>query len=104
MIASFDKDGNGEIDFQEFLLMMSSDSGPRDKDEELKEAFRVFDKDGDNTITADEIFAVLEALGEKNLCLEDCKLMVASVDTDDNGAIDFEEFTAMLMDGPARVN
>lgn len=39
-----DADGSGTIDFPEFLTMMARKMNNTDSDEELKEAFRVFDK------------------------------------------------------------
>ena len=38
--------GDGTIDFKEFLAMMSRKLTSSDAEEEIKEAFRVFDKDG----------------------------------------------------------
>ena len=38
--------GNGTIDFLEFLGMMARKMRSTDAEEEIKEAFRVFDKDG----------------------------------------------------------
>ena len=38
--------GNGTIDFDEFLDMMAKKMKETDSEEELREAFRVFDKDG----------------------------------------------------------
>jgi calmodulin len=38
--------GNGTIDFEEFLNMMAKKMKETDSEEELREAFRVFDKDG----------------------------------------------------------
>ena len=38
-----DKDGTGSIDFPEFLTMMRMKSNEENAEEELREAFRVFD-------------------------------------------------------------
>ena len=45
-----DADGNGTIDFPEFLTMMARKMKDTDSEEEIKEAFRVFDKDGNGYI------------------------------------------------------
>lgn len=42
--------GNGEVDFDEFLLMMKKQMQARDTESEMREAFRVFDKNGDGQI------------------------------------------------------
>ena len=47
--------------------------------EEFKEAFSVFDKDGDGTITLDELSIVMKSLG-RNATREELKAMIAEVD------------------------
>jgi len=42
--------GNGTIDFDEFLNMMAKKMKETDSEEELREAFRVFDKDGNGLV------------------------------------------------------
>lgn len=44
MINEVDADGNGTIDFPEFLTMMARKMKDTDSEEEIKEAFKVFDK------------------------------------------------------------
>ena len=39
-----DSDGNGEIDFDEFLSMMAKKLKETDLEEDIREAFRVFDR------------------------------------------------------------
>ena len=43
---SLDADGNGTIDFPEFLSLMARKMKDTDTEEELIEAFKVFDRDG----------------------------------------------------------
>ena len=50
-----DADGNGLIDFEEFLEMMSRKAAEGDEEEEIKEAFKVFDQDGNGLIDRDEL-------------------------------------------------
>ena len=42
--------GNGVLEFDEFLQMMAKKMKETDGEEELREAFRVFDKDGNGYI------------------------------------------------------
>merc|ERR1711971_1192316 len=51
----FDNDGDGTIDFPEFLTMMARKMKDTDSEEEIREAFRVFDKDGNGFISAAEL-------------------------------------------------
>src|SRR3954452_9387904 len=65
MINEVDADGNGTIDFPEFLTMMARKMKDHDSEEEIKEAFKVFDKDGNGFISAAELRHVMTNLGEK---------------------------------------
>ena len=98
MINSVDDNGDNEIDFEEFLLLMSSKkgSGKADPDKELREAFKVFDKDGNGTISKDELKQLMSNLGQ-NLSNEELDAMMGEVDTDGNGQIDFDEFKQMMV-------
>mmetsp|Transcript_80551 Transcript_80551/g.93978 ORF Transcript_80551/g.93978 Transcript_80551/m.93978 type:complete len:196 (+) Transcript_80551:33-620(+) len=62
---------------------------------ELKEAFSTFDIDGDGTIDASELAQVLRDLGQPATDTE-IRDLLAVADTDDNGIIDFEEFSTMM--------
>ena len=50
MINEVDADGNGTIDFPEFLSLMARKMKDSDTDVELIEASRVFDRDGNSFI------------------------------------------------------
>jgi Ca2+-binding EF-hand superfamily protein len=63
MINEVDADGNGTIDFPEFLTMMARKMRDTDTEEEIKEAFKVFDKDGNGFISAAELRHVMTSLG-----------------------------------------
>ena len=65
MINEVDADGNGTIDFPEFLTMMARKMKDTDSAEEIKEAFKVFDKDGNGFISAAELRHIMTNLGEK---------------------------------------
>jgi len=68
MINEVDCDGNGVIDFPEFLSMQARKMRDTDGEEELMEAFRVFDVNGSGFISAAEFRHVMTNLGE---CLSD---------------------------------
>merc|ERR1712085_62947 len=96
MIRSVDADGNNEIDFDEFLILMSSKKpSSDDPDKELRDAFAVFDDDNSGSISREELKKLMKNLGQS---LSDGELdaMMDEVDTDGNGEIDFNEFKSMM--------
>ncbi|XP_070187877.1 calmodulin-like isoform X2 [Littorina saxatilis] len=95
MINEVDADGNGTIDFEEFLHMMARKMKDTDSEEELREAFRVFDKDGNGFISAAELRHVMTNLGEK-LTDEEVDEMIKEADLDGDGMVNYEEFVTMM--------
>ena len=81
--------GNGTIDFPEFLTMMARKMKDTDSEEEIKEAFRVFDKDGNGYISAAELRHVMTNLGEK-LTDEEVDEMIKEADIDGDGQVNYE--------------
>ena len=54
----FDDDGNGEVDFKEFIQGVSQFSVKGDKNSKLRFAFRIYDIDNDGYISNGELFQV----------------------------------------------
>jgi hypothetical protein len=67
MIAIFDEDGGGDVDFQEFVSGLSAFSSKGNKEEKLRFAFRVYDIDRDGYISNGELFIVLKMMVGSNL-------------------------------------
>lgn len=109
LIESVDHNQDGSVDFQEFLSLYQNYSGgdatrePADKgacensDEALFEAFRVFDKNDDGFISAQELQAVLLNLGmAEGRSLIRCQKMIRNVDRDGDGHCDISEFQQLM--------
>ena len=64
MVNEVDKDGTGSIDFPEFLTMMSLKINEENAEEELREAFQVFDGDGNGYIDRRELGLMMRFMGE----------------------------------------
>ncbi|OMH80684.1 Calmodulin [Zancudomyces culisetae] len=96
MINEIDADGNGRIDFPEFLTLMARKMKDSDAEEEIKEAFKVFDKDGNGLISAAELRHVMTSLGEK-LTDEEVDEMIKEADSDGDGQINYKEFVKMMV-------
>ena len=90
MIREVDLDGNGTIDFKEFLCLMVKKMKGTDTEEELLEAFKVFDRDGNGYITSHELRYIMTNLGE-GLTPEEVEEMVKEADLDNDGQIDYDE-------------
>ncbi|KAF1345104.1 putative calmodulin [Delphinella strobiligena] len=95
IVAEIDVDNNGVIEFDEFFAIMSRKVKTSDTDSELREAFRIFDRDGSGTINADELRDVMKALGE-DLSSAEIDEMIKEADKNGDGSIDYEEFVRIL--------
>ncbi|XP_049375906.1 calmodulin-2/4-like [Solanum verrucosum] len=97
MINELDADGNGTIDFPEFLNLMARKMKDTGWEAELKEAFRVFDKDQNGFISAAELRHILTNFREV-FTDEEVDEMIRDADVDGDGQISYEEFVKLLMD------
>ncbi|XWS64696.1 hypothetical protein CRYUN_Cryun05aG0025500 [Craigia yunnanensis] len=96
MINEVDIDGNGTIEFGEFLNLMARKMKEAEAEDELKEAFRVFDKDQDGYISPNELRQVMIHIGEK-VTDEELEQMIREADLDGDGQVNYEEFVRMML-------
>ncbi|KAK9711104.1 Calcineurin subunit B [Basidiobolus ranarum] len=100
MIAIFDEDGGGDVDFEEFIHGLSVFSSKGNKHEKLKFAFKVYDIDRDGFISNGELFLVLKMMVGSNLKDTELQQIVdktlMEADKDGDGRIDFEEFRVFV--------
>merc|ERR1712215_88418 len=95
MVNQVDKDGTGSIDFPEFLMMMSLKIDSENAEDEIREAFQVFDGDGNGFINRQELACVMSNLGE-SLTPAEIQGMIDEADVDGDGQINYEEFYNMM--------
>ena len=69
--------------------MMSKKITSYDIEEEIRDAFKVFDKDGNGLISAHELRQIMMSLGEK-LTDEELDEMMREADLNGDGQIDYE--------------
>ncbi|RUS81187.1 hypothetical protein EGW08_011052 [Elysia chlorotica] len=86
---------NNMIDFGDFLALMATVMVKRESSDELLEAFKVFDRDGNGFISAAELRHVMMNLGEK-LSEEDVDEMIREADVAGTGQVDYTEFVKMI--------
>lgn len=97
MIREVDQDRSETIDFPEFLTLMARKTMQDiDYEEEIKEAFKIFDKNDNKHISAAELRHVMSNLGEK-LTDEEVDEMIREADIDGDGQINYEEFVRNMM-------
>ena len=95
MINEMDADGNGVLDFAEFLTLMARKMKKTDSYEEIKEAFKVFDTNGDGTISAAELRHIMTNHGEMKMGDEECEDMMREAQFV-NGCLDLNGFLKLF--------
>merc|ERR1711915_1098708 len=96
LVLEVDIDVNGTIEFGEFLNMMKQKAGEVDEEADLREAFKIFDRDKDGYISMKELKKVANMLGTM-LTKEELEEFMAEADADGNGKLDYDEFVKMML-------
>ncbi|CAH2009576.1 unnamed protein product [Acanthoscelides obtectus] len=101
IINEVDEDGSGELEFEEFVTLASRFMVEEDAEamqQELKEAFRLYDKEGNGYITTSTLKEILKELDDK-LTSDELDMMIQEIDTDGSGTVDFDEFMEVMTGG-----
>jgi len=97
-IADVDKDKAGKVNFDQFVQIVMTFLEEEDDEalaEELKEAFRMYDKEGQGYITTQVLKDIMKELDPK-LTKDELEQIVNEVDEDGSGTVDFDEFMEMM--------
>lgn len=99
MIQEMDSDRDGFVDIKEFAdfhtTSTTTATGGANIEEDLKDAFHMYDSNGDGKISTNELHLLLQKLGDKST-LQDCDRMIKMVDSDGDGFVNFQEFKKMM--------
>ena len=99
IIKSADKDNNGKLELDEFIMYMEKrnaiDKDRTSEDERILKMFSFFDTDRDGLISRKQLKNLLTMSGEE-ITDEEIDAIMEEVDEDKNGVIDFDEFKYML--------
>ncbi|KAI3792578.1 hypothetical protein L2E82_06461 [Cichorium intybus] len=100
LMEAADVDGNGTIDYIEFISA-TMHLNRVEREDHLYKAFEYFDKDKSGYITVEELEHALKKynMGDEKTIKE----IIAEVDTDHDGRINYDEFAAMMRKGDAEM-
>ncbi|KAM6117831.1 lysophosphatidylcholine acyltransferase 2 isoform 1-T1 [Pterocles gutturalis] len=94
----FDRNGDGTIDFREYVIGLSVLCNPANTEETIRMAFQLFDMDEDGTITEPEFASIIRsALGVPEL---DVAVLFKEIDADETGKLSYDEFKDFALKHP----
>ena len=91
MISSVDASGDGEVDFDEFVMLMEKQTHNLGDDPVLN-AFRDFDKNDDGKIANHEFRYILTHVGDNLYTDEEVDALFNECDLKENDDLEYEEF------------
>ncbi len=100
MMTSIDKNNDNAVSFDEFCVMIKASSKfelKQDAQDEIREQFKLFDLDGNGSISPDELKKVMATMGEK-ISDEEIDDLLAKYDLNKNGFIEYNEFVKYMCD------
>ena len=97
MISDVDENEDDKINFEEFLILMHSRLKKADIENELNEAFSVYDKNGSGIISVREFKRIMSSLGEK-ICEEEVDEIIQKVDPKNRGYINYKDLTKLIVE------
>ena len=93
LIKEVDENGNGKIELNEFIKILTSKS--LGDEHIIKNAFAVLDRTNSGYITPSDLRHAMLCLGE-NYTIEEIHEMISLVDEDQDGVINFQEFNKLI--------
>ncbi|XP_067013505.1 troponin C, isoallergen Bla g 6.0301 isoform X2 [Anabrus simplex] len=98
LIEEVDADKSGRLEFDEFVTLAAKfimEEDDQIMEKELREAFRLYDKQGNGYIPTSCLREILHELDEQ-LTPDELDMMIDEIDADGSGTVDFDEFRAMM--------
>jgi hypothetical protein len=96
MINEVDQDGNGTVEFAEFVILMTNKVKEMTKEDEIYEAFMVLDKEKDDFISEKELKYFMRKVAHIKLSSEEAKAMIDFADSDGDGLITYDDFRMVI--------
>jgi Ca2+-binding EF-hand superfamily protein len=89
-------DRDKKYEYEDFLNIMGRINKESDIEDELIEAFKIFDKEGNGHIPSSEFKHIMLTLGER-LSEDEIDEMIKEADYKDDGYIDYRQFVKILL-------
>jgi len=96
MLREMDSDKSGSIDFGEFITLVSKRPDQKDSEADIREAFKVFDKDGAGMASPAELRHVLTTIGEK-LSEEEVDDLLREAEVSGDSKLKVDDFVRILL-------
>merc|ERR1711939_542542 len=95
MLDKTDQDGNGTVEFTEFVDLLSGRMDRRDPEEEMKDGFAMFDTDGKGFITWKDLQRVATELNDKDIAENEPELQQIIDEINPQG-INLNDFLSLM--------
>jgi len=95
VMRASDKNGDGEINFDEFLAVVISKMKLRRNKNDMHSVFEKFDKNGDGKLNADELMNIWQASFGTKISINEARAIIAQADAGNKGFVTYEEFIKM---------
>jgi len=96
IMKAVDSNGSGCIDYTEFVMATISRHNMLSK-ERLEAAFKMFDKDGNGYLTADELKEIFNPGNQREIDDNVWVELIREVDTNGDGKLSYKEFKEMML-------
>ena len=96
MLNEVDNNSDKKIEFDEFCKIMNNKLKQNDAEQELIEAFKIFDREGKGLISENEFKHIMLSLGEK-ISEEELEEMMKKADPDKKGFVNYKQFAKVIL-------
>ena len=95
-LKEFTTEAGATLTFDQFTKYATRPLKTNPSDEEMREAFKVFDKDGQGFLSVAELRHIMTNLGEK-LSKEELEEMIKEADANKDGMINYASFVKLML-------
>ncbi len=101
MIREIDEDGNGEIEFDEFVQVMSRKVQPTFTQDQVKAAFKVFEQANSGLppghVRTHVLERALTTYGVEKLSMDEAQDLLSQIDPQNTGVVNYLDYVNMMV-------